>query len=156
MIPISPDKLIPHEDKEEKITYYFKPIIGDSETALYKAIGGIGIDRRPYIDTAKKEVEKKNRGKRWNKGEKEKVIREKALELAKDGLAKSELDISKEIKNIDELIDSTLADWKTERKDIPNFPKDKKPSNYLQLTLKRRLIEVILEINNLTDKESKN
>jgi hypothetical protein len=140
MIPISPDVLMPHKDEEKNITYFFKPLIGETEFLRDKIIEKMQGDVNQYLEQAKAEL----------KDAAPEQIRDKAREIARS--KKTLENLKEETDLISQLIDSLLVKWEG------GFQKEsnKKSSEYFKVADRYKLFRIILNLNELTENEAKN
>lgn len=160
MIPISKDSVMDYLDPDSGITFHFRPLLGDAEYAYYSAIGSLSsnVDHTPFIGEAEKQVDAENPAKVWDKDEKEKAVRKRAMTIAAVRKERTPEETVKEtIREGDALggiIDAVLLGWEGPGA-IP-FPAEK-PSASLRLSDKRKMFKVIMDLNGeLTEAEEKN
>jgi len=152
MIPISRDQKLTKEI--DGVTYFFLPPVGDLEITIVKTFEkpiDMGEMKGGY-DSIVKELEKEYKGKKKPpKKEWEKLIEERLIKIVSKPSS-----VVDDLKSINELLDIALCDWKSDNKEVPDFPKDGKPSMMLMSALKKELYSWYLDHFNLTGDEAKN
>jgi hypothetical protein len=141
MIPISPDVLMPHKDEEKNITYFFKPLIGETEFLRDKIIEKMQGDVNQYLEQARAELKDGN----------PEQVRDKAREMARS--KKTLENLKEETDLISQLIDSLLVKW-----DGGGAQKDpgRNSSEYFKIADRYKLFRIILNLNDITEIEAKN
>jgi hypothetical protein len=152
MIPISREQKLTKEI--DGVTYFFLPPVGDLEIQIVRTFEK-PVDMAEMkigYDEIAKEIEKEYKGKKKPKQkELNKIIEERLLKRVQKPSS-----IEDDLKSINKLLDLTLCNWESDNKEVPPFPKDKKPSEMLMSALKKELYSWYLDHFNLTDEEAKN
>lgn len=148
MIPISKDQKL--QKTIDGVTYFFHPPVGEMEMKLFSAFPEDNYNLSPNYAKAAAELEKEYNGKRHpQKAKWEELIKDRIMTY----INSSEI-IQKQIDNMDNILNMSLCDWKSDKKECPVFPKDK-PYLMLPMELKRVLFEWYWDQFNLGSKELK-
>jgi len=150
MIPISSDRIM--EFTDNGVTYQCKPLTDEAELATRRVQRSMRAMYVPYMSKAAEIVSCET----FNSvEEKETATRNKAIEIARLENDTDEND-RKEIEALNNLIDTVIVGWKSNRGDIVQFPEGKNPSKCFKLVDKYTMFSKIMEINSLSDEEVKN
>jgi len=152
LIPISDKQRITHEI--DGVAYHFKPPVGDTEILILEIMDPGDTSLKEYYDRAEKEIKASLKGRRIpSQKAQQKMIQDRILEIHR---IEHGNDWKKEIPKINRLIDETLTGWTSENKDVPAFPEDGRPSNYMVMELKSRLFEWYHNQLHIREDEAKN
>jgi len=152
-IPISADKTLVWEDPKTSVKYHFRYLVGDTLEKYMEGSRAFAPNPSVYLEQAAKEVKAQSGGKRFKKGELQKLTQERAVALATEtGLA-----TVRPLRYARFLVDTFVCKWEG-HKDLPEMPES--PSSAMKQDLLSDLSEQIGENTNelvgLTVDEAKN